>query len=158
MMERARWPQRWREIGSQSGLTLLEILFALGLIGVSLLALAAAFPAGVGGVEAGKQQTTAIFLAEQRLEQIKGTAFASITVGNFPDEPRGTVSCAGIPPCGLPPEYRDRYGREVDITNPAPGMTNALRVDVTVSYRPVLAFGVLLAERRVTTSGLISLH
>jgi Tfp pilus assembly protein PilV len=146
MMDRTRWPQRWRGITSQSGLALLEILFALGLIGVSLLALAGAFPAGVGGVAAGKQQTTAVFLAEQRLEQIRGTAFASITAANFPNEAYGAAT--------LPAGYR----RSVVLTNNPGTMTNAVRADVSVFYRPILAFGVLAAERQVTTSSLISLH
>jgi Tfp pilus assembly protein PilV len=149
MTDRTRW-QRRRSVRSQSGLALLEILFALGLISVSLLALAGAFPAGVGGVAVGQQQTTAIFLAEQRLEQIKGTDFASITAANFPSEAYGALT--------LPPEYRDRYRRTVVLTNNPGTMTNAVRADVSVFYRPILAFGVLAAERQVTTSTVISLH
>jgi Tfp pilus assembly protein PilV len=146
MMDRMQWPQRWRGITAQSGLALLEILFALGLIGVSLLALAGAFPAGMGGVAVGKQQTTAVFLAEQRLEQIRGTAFASITAANFPSEAYGAAT--------LPAGYR----RTVVLTNNPGTMTNAVRADVSVFYRPILAFGVLAAERQVTTSSVVSLH
>jgi Tfp pilus assembly protein PilV len=132
--------------GAQSGLALLEILFALGLISVSLLALAGAFPAGVGGVAVGKQQTTAIFLAEQRLEQIRGTDFANITAANFPNEAYGAAT--------LPSGYR----RTTVLTNTPGGVANAVRADVSVFYRPVLGFGVLAAERQVTTSSLISQH
>jgi type II secretory pathway pseudopilin PulG len=131
--------------GAQSGLALLEILFALGLISVSLLALAGAFPTGMGGVAFGKQQTTAIFLAEQRLEQIKGTDFGNITAANFPNEAYGAAT--------LPAGYR----RVAVLTNNPGGVANAVRADVSVFYRPVLAFG-LGAERQVTTSSFISQH
>jgi type II secretory pathway pseudopilin PulG len=145
-MEAVRDGTRWPRVSSQSGLALLEILLALGLISISLLALAGAFPAGVGGVAVGKQQTTAIFLAEQRMEQIKGTDFASITAANFPNEAYGAAT--------LPAGYR----RTVVLTNNPGGMTNAVRADVSVFYQPILAFGVLAAERQVTTSSVVSLH
>src|SRR5712691_802435 len=71
---------------SATGLTLLEVLFAMSLLTVGLLAIASAFPVAMSGVAQGNQQTTALFLAEQRLEEIKATAFASITSTNFPAE------------------------------------------------------------------------
>jgi Tfp pilus assembly protein PilV len=136
-------------VNQQSGITLLEVLLALGLIGAGLLALASAFPMGMSGLEAGKQQTVAAFLAEQRLEEIKGTAFANITTANFPAENYGAA--------GLPVGYR----RTVAITNNPGTMTNAVRVDVSVFYRPVMSWGVLTAasaERQVTISGVIAVH
>jgi len=140
------WRARLSDRDGNEGLALLEILFALGLIGVSLLALAAAFPAGMGGVADGNQQTTAIFLVEQRLEQIRATTFASITAVNFPNEAYGAAT--------LPAGYR----RTVVLTNNPGTMTNAVRADVSVFYRPILGFGVLTAERQITTSTVISLH
>ena len=135
-----------RPLGDQSGISLIEILFAIALIGIGLAAVAAAFPAALSGVEAGQQQTTATFLAEQRLEQIKGTVYANITAANFPAEAYGTIPGA--------PTYR----RTVTITgNPgSPPVTNTVRVDVSVFYRPVMAFGVLAGERQVVVSTLIA--
>jgi Tfp pilus assembly protein PilV len=129
---------------SAAGLTLLEVLFALALLSVGLLAVAVAFPAGVSGVEQGKQQTTAAFLAEQRLEQVKGTAFASITSANFPAEGFNTIA------------NHPRFRRTVTITDNPGGVANTKRVDVSVFYRPVVSFGVLAAERQVTLSTLIA--
>jgi len=155
----ARWPQLhvapWRgrcarESGarpvgnSAAGLTLLEVLFALALLSVGLLAVALAFPAGVAGVEQGKQQTTAIFLADQRLEQIKATDFSNITAANFPAEGINTIA------------NHPRFRRTVTITNSPGGVANTVRVDVSVFYRPVVSFGVLTAERQVTVSTLIA--
>jgi hypothetical protein len=131
---------------NESGRAFLEILLALALIGFGLLAVASAFPAGVGGVETGRQQSMGVFLAGQRLEQIKGTEFTNITAANFPNENYGAA--------GLPTGFR----RTVVLTNNPGGMTNAVRADVSVFYRPVTSTGVLAAERVVTMSSVISLH
>jgi Tfp pilus assembly protein PilV len=146
----SRRGRRVRESGarvprsSAAGLTLLEVLFALALLSVGLLAVAVAFPVGVSGVEQGKQQTTAVFLADQRLEQIKATDFSSITAANFPAEAFGTIAS------------HPRFRRTVTITNSPGGVANTVRVDVSVFYRPVVSFGVLTAERQVTVSTLIA--
>lgn len=129
---------------SEAGLTLIEVLFALGLLSVGLLAVAVAFPAGLSGVEQGKQQTTAVFLADQRLEQIKATDFASITAANFPAEGFNTIANA------------PRFRRTVTITSSPGGVANTVRVDVSVFYRPTMSFGVLTTERQVTFSTLIA--
>jgi hypothetical protein len=120
------------------------VLFAISLLTVGLLAVAVAFPVGVSGVEQGRQQTTALFLAEQRLEQAKATDFTAITAANFPAEALGTI--AGFP----------RYRRAVTITNSPGGVANTLRIDVSVFYRPVMSFGVLASEREVRLSTLIA--
>ena len=134
-----------RLLGSSAdGLTLLEVLFALALLSVGLLAVAVAFPAAVSGVEQGKQQTTAIFLVEQRIEQIKAADFSNITSTNFPAEAFGTIA------------NHPRFRRTVTITSSPGGVANTVRVDVSVFYRPVLSFGVLTAERQVTVSTLIA--
>ena len=61
----------------ERGFTLVELLVAMAVLGVGLVAVASGFSYGLAGVEAGKQQTTATFLAEQHLEQIKGPGYAS---------------------------------------------------------------------------------
>jgi type II secretory pathway pseudopilin PulG len=59
-------------------MTLAEILIALTVLSVGLLALLALVPISVYGIQEGKQRTTAMFLAEQRLEQLKATAWTAI--------------------------------------------------------------------------------
>src|SRR5258705_10961573 len=58
----------------EAGFTLAEILVACAIISVGLVAVATGFGFGVDGVEAGRQQSTAVFLAEQRIEQAKELA------------------------------------------------------------------------------------
>lgn len=129
-----------RVLRSQSGFTLAELLVAVAVIGFGLVVVAGGFAYGIAGVEAGRQQTTATFLAEQRLEQVKGTAFAGITAANFPDESYGGVTGA--------PNYR----RSATITNNPGAIANSVLVEVRVFYRPITAFGVSSTEREVRLS------
>jgi prepilin-type N-terminal cleavage/methylation domain-containing protein len=130
----------------QAGFTLAEILVACAIIAVGLVAVATGFGFGVDGVEAGRQQSTAVFLAEQRIEQAKAlamrqTGLVQLTVANLPaTEAYGTIA-------GAPPHYR----RTTTITA-NPGGLNGARVDVTVFYRPVTGRGVLSTERSVSLS------
>ena len=130
----------------QAGFTLAEILVACAIISVGIVAVATGYGYGVDGVEAGRQQSTAVFLAEQRLEQAKALAaqtpfLASLNSTNLPaTEAYGTIS-------GAPPAYR----RTTTITSNPGGITGA-RVDVSVFYRPVTGRGVLTIERSVSLS------
>jgi prepilin-type N-terminal cleavage/methylation domain-containing protein len=131
---------------AQAGFTLAEILVACAIVSVGLVAVATGFGIGVDGVEAGRQQSTAVFLAEQRIEQAKElamrqTGLVQLTVGNLPaTEAYGTIA-------GAPPSYR----RTTTITT-NPGGTPGARVDVVVFYRPVTGRGVLTTERSVSLS------
>lgn len=130
----------------QGGFTLAEILVACAVVSVGLVAVASGYGFGVDGVEAGRQQSTAVFLAEQRIEQAKElamrqTGLVQLTVGNLPaTEAYGTIA-------GAPPSYR----RTTTITT-NPGGTPGARVDVVVFYRPVTGRGVLTTERSVSLS------
>jgi prepilin-type N-terminal cleavage/methylation domain-containing protein len=130
----------------EAGFTLAEILVACAIISLGLIAVATGFGFGVDGVEAGRQQSTAVFLAEQRIEQAKAlamrqTGLVQLTVANLPaTEAYGTIA-------GAPPSYR----RTTTITS-NPGGLNGARVDVTVFYRPVTGRGVLTTERSVSLS------
>lgn len=130
----------------EAGFTLAEILVACAIISLGLIAVATGFGFGVDGVEAGRQQSTAVFLAEQRIEQAKAlamrqTGLVQLTVANLPaTEAYGTIA-------GAPPSYR----RTTTITS-NPGGLNGARVDVTVFCRPVTGRGVLTTERSVSLS------
>ena len=65
---------------SESGLGLVEILIAVGIITVGLVAVMQAFPVGTQGMDVGRRQSTAVFLAEQKLDQIKAWALSTQTV------------------------------------------------------------------------------
>jgi prepilin-type N-terminal cleavage/methylation domain-containing protein len=130
----------------EAGFTLAEIMVACAIISVGLVAVATGFGFGVDGVEAGRQQSTAVFLAEQRIEQAKElamrqTGLVQLTVANLPaTEAYGTIT-------GAPPSYR----RTTTITN-NPAAVIGARVDVVVFYRPVTGRGVLSTERSVSLS------
>ena len=130
---------------AEAGFTLAEILVACAIISVGLVAVAMGFGMGVDGVEAGRQQSTAVFLAEQRVEQARDLAartpnLAALTTANLPaSEAYGTITGA--------PSYR----RTTTITD-NPGGTTGKRVDVNVFYRPVTGRGVLTTERSVALS------
>ena len=143
--------------GSQAGFTLAELLAAVFVISLGLVAVGAGFATAIQGVETSRQQTTATFLAEQRLEQIHATAlgnslvacmgFANITAACFPAQAYASITNA--------PGYRST----VTITDYVVGVNIARkRVDVEVFYRPVVAWGVLTAERSVRLSTLVANH
>jgi len=139
----------WNRLTSrreEAGFTLAEILVACAVISVGLIAVATGFGIGVDGVEAGRQQSTALFLAEQRIEQAKELAarqpnLGDLTTTNLPaTEAYGSIA-------GAPSTYR----RTTTITL-NPGGTTGARVDVSVFYRPVTGRGVLTTERVVSLS------
>ena len=129
----------------QAGFTLAEILVACAIISMGLVAVATGFGFGVDGVEAGRQQSMAVFLAEQRIEQAKElamrqTGLVQLTSTNLPaTEAYGSISGAS------------NYRRTTTITNTPAGVIGA-RVDVSVFYRPVTGRGVLATERSVGLS------
>ena len=143
---------------SPGGFTVVELLAAVFVIAVGLVAVCAGFATAIQGVETGRQQTTATFLAEQRLEQIRATAlgdplgacmgFFNITAACFPAQAYGTIASA--------PGYRST----VAITDYAvAGNVVRKRVDVEVFYQPIVAWGVLVtAERSVRLSTLVANH
>ena len=158
-MDTQDYGTRIREaLANQGGFTLAELLAAIVIIGIGLVAVGAGFDTAIQGVETGRQQTTATFLAEQRMEQIKAAAlgntltacmgFANITGVCFPAQAYSTITSA--------PGYRST----VTVTDFVVGGGVARkRVDVEVFYRPIVAWGVLnTAERSVRISTLISDH
>jgi prepilin-type N-terminal cleavage/methylation domain-containing protein len=130
----------------EAGFTLAEIMVACAIISVGLVAVSTGFGFGVDGVEAGRQQSTAVFLAEQRIEQAKELAarkpnLADLNTTNLPaTEAYGAIT-------GAPSTYR----RDTTITL-NPGGTAGARVDVSVAYKPVTGRGVLSTERVVSLS------
>jgi len=62
----------------EQGVTLLEVLIAMLLLGVALVGLAASFPLAMYGVTLGGYQTTATLLALQSIEDARARAYANI--------------------------------------------------------------------------------
>ncbi len=156
-MSVASFQARVRPRLGQDGFTLAEILIACGIIAVGLVAASYAFTMGIQGVETGRQQSTAVFLAQQRMEQIKAAAaktseppLVDITAANFPNEGYDSISGA------------EKFRRAVTFTSytgPAGGLPTGfqgIRVDVDVFYLPITATGVLTTERSVRLSSFLA--
>jgi prepilin-type N-terminal cleavage/methylation domain-containing protein len=127
------------------GFTLAEVLVALSIVTVGLMALVVGLQQAIAFVEAGRQQTTAVFLAQQRLEQIKASAlwdFDGVTAARFPAEN----------PVSDYPAYR----RTVEVSPRPAGLPDALRVQVTVTYHPATTASGAPAERTVTLATVMS--
>jgi prepilin-type N-terminal cleavage/methylation domain-containing protein len=129
---------------NERGMTLVEVLVAVVIITIGLTAVATGMQLATGGITAGQQETTALFLAEQRLEDIKAFAlstaaaqgFTNVTSANFPVESYGGIA-----------NYT-AYRRTVTITDPSATMK---RVTVDVFYFPV-AVASSNTERQVSVS------
>ena len=64
-----------RLVLDERGMTVAEVLIAVVIIGVGLVALSSAIPLAAYGIQEGNQLSTATFLANQRLEQIRNAAW-----------------------------------------------------------------------------------
>ena len=71
-----RWLSR-ALIADVRGMTIAEVLIAVGIIGVGLLALCSAIPIAAYGINEGSQLSTATFLANQRMEQVRNARWVS---------------------------------------------------------------------------------
>lgn len=130
---------------NQGGLTLAEVLVAAAITTVGLIAVVAGFQHATSSLDASRRHTTALFLAQQRLEQVKATAlvnFDGLTPSHFPGED---------PVSGYP-----TYRRTVDITPMPAGVADAVRVQVTVAYRPVAIAVAAPSEPTVTLATVMS--
>ena len=144
-----------RILQDQSGFTVAELLAASVVIGIALLALLQTIPLSAYGIQEGSQQSTAVFLANERMEQVKNAQWTAVPVADtlgvsgsatvapvnaaavttFPDESPMAAPYAG-------------YTRRVRITdcNVAPGCGGLQKPDmrqatVTVSYAPMTGVG-----------------
>ena len=154
---------------NQRGMMIAEVLVAVGIISVGLTALSSAIPLASYGIQEGSQLSTATFLANQRMEQVRNATWqASPPVDNlglstsrtsapvngavttFPDENPVAAPYAG-------------YTRTVRITScgVGPGCSGIVsaglrQVTVTASYRPMTGIGV--APATTAKSAVITMY
>lgn len=140
-------------ITNARGMTLTEVLVAVFIITVGLTAVAAGMQLATVSINIGQQETTATFLAEERLEDLKafslsglGTqGFANVTSANFPAEAYGSITVNGT-------SY-NRYRRTTTITSPS---ATTKVVVVNVFYTPGAVSSAANAERQVALSTVVT--
>jgi Tfp pilus assembly protein PilV len=86
----------------QAGMSLAEILIACVIIGIGLVGLLSAVPTASYGIQEGRQLSTATFLANQRLEQVRNAAWTSTPVSSPPLASDGN-DCLGVSPSATAP-------------------------------------------------------
>ena len=152
----------------QRGMTVPEILAAVVVIMVALVALASAIPISAYGIQEGSQLTTATFLANQRLEHVK---LKQWTVKPDVDAVGVSASATAAPVSGATTTFPDenpvaapytQFTRTVRITDCGTGAgcggvvhAGLRQVVVTVSYQPLTGQG--QAAAGTTKSAIVSL-
>lgn len=144
-----------RVVRDQRGFSVAEILAASVVIGIALLALIWTIPMSAYGIQEGSQQSTAVFLANERMEQVKNAQWSAVpladTLGVSASATVAPVNAAAVTtfpdenPMAAP--YAG-YTRQVRISdcNLAPGCGGVQKPDmrqatVTVSYAPMTGVG-----------------
>ncbi len=136
-------------------MTLAEILMTLGFITVGLAALLGAVPVASYAMQEGRQLSTATFLANERLEQVKNAPWTATPAA---DALGISASSSAAPQSGGTTTFPDEapmaapngaYTRVVRVTDcgvaPCAGITNSglRQVTVTVSYPPMTGVGLV---------------
>ena len=138
----------------QSGFTLVELLVAIAILMIGLVAVMQWFPLGTAGVETGRRQSTGVFLAEQKLEQIKAWSLSTAAGQGFATVVQGGACC--LPDAfNTIPGYPE-YSRTVTIANGPTATTTMVRVQVT--YRRLTAQGTFTGGTQVDIATLIAQH
>lgn len=73
-------------VTDQQGMTLAEVIIAVAILGVGLVALSSAVPLGAYGIQEGNQLSTATFLANQQMERVRNASWQA-AVPPPPDPP-----------------------------------------------------------------------
>lgn len=151
----------------ERGFTLAEVLVATLVILVGLVAVATGFQYATSGVETGRGETVATFLAEQRLEALKSAAiadYASLSPGTTTEHCQtSNIGATGSNCQGTAISGTASYERVTTISeNPGgigcDGTASFLckRIHVRVTYRPVTARGDLSQSRAVDLFAIVA--
>lgn len=163
-----------------------EVIVSVAVITIALVSLSLLIPVSTYAVQQGKQQSTATFLAEQKLEQVRNlpwgsspandclgisapaTAAPTVPPGGSCDHGGPTIVAGGTLPwvadeaAGTIPSFGS-YSRQTRVTDcgvgaGCTGIVNAgLRiVVVTVSYTPLTASGLAATPQNVTLQMLVA--
>ncbi len=107
-----------QSIDPNAGFTLVESMLTLAIMSVGLLALAGLQITALRGNALSRRMTTAVSIAEQKIEQLKDTPFANIQA-----ESPTQVTVSNL-----------NFTRQVTVTNNSP-LDNSMTVSVSVSWK-----------------------
>ena len=123
-------------VARQQGLTLTEVLVALTVLSIGLLALVSLLPLAASGLHQGAHRSRAIFLASQRLEQVKH----AVGMAEREHDPLSEAAVRFPDESALPAPH-EAYSRTVQVRdcNHAPGCSGVRapgvsQISVTVTY------------------------
>lgn len=117
-------------MGSRKAMTLAEILLAVGLLAVAILALVALNTGGLRLMSSGRQHLAATDLAERVLDGARELGYSRIPVPkSFPPD----ANSEGFPPAPYPGQQIDGYDYQISVKTQQ--VKNHLKsVEVKVSY------------------------
>jgi hypothetical protein len=161
-------PTAGTALGGERGMTLAETLVAAAVLAIGLVAVVAVVPVASHAIQEGNQLSTAVFLANQRLEQVRSARWeggaAPVDEVGVSDPAHAAPAASGVTTfpdeAPMAPPFVD-YARRVRIVDCEAGcgglVSPAMRqVVVEVDYRPLTATGVAApAQRR---SAVLSLY
>jgi prepilin-type N-terminal cleavage/methylation domain-containing protein len=84
-------------VDNNKGFSLIEFMIAITILSVGLMALVGLQSTAIKGNGSNKNLTTAVMLAEKKMEDLKNTAFTSLTTGttNDPGNPLTGIGGSG---------------------------------------------------------------
>lgn len=163
-----------------SGLTVAEVIVAIGIIMIGLVSLMAVAPLATSQVGESKLKTTAVFLAQQRLERVKNAQWTSAplvdslggagsnggaAVAQWPDEGYNTITFVNNANAVVASYPQHRRVVRITSCDVAPGcgipvdpnLATLRQVTVTVFFRPMTGVGMVgAAEDSVQLTTLIA--
>jgi prepilin-type N-terminal cleavage/methylation domain-containing protein len=128
---------RQRRIGNERGMSLVELMIALVVLAVGLLAVGRMFPTGARSQEQDRLITSANYFAQEKLETLTGRTWSDplLTDGRHP---AGTA---------VETLEQGQWTRFYQVTTMTGKLDNLKKVDVTVNYK-----GAGRASRSVTAT------
>jgi len=108
----------------QRGTTLAELMVALVVLSIGILAVARLFPSGSSTQTQARMTNTANYYVQEKLEQLRGLSWADadLAAGRHPASGNESLGTTG------------QWQRFYEVTAMAAPLTNLKRVDVTVSW------------------------